>query len=264
MLARHGFDLVLSTVPLEQSGPLILRLGYSDCEVFYSCRVEGGCWWVPLTARGCQHPRVPALRPGEFEAALARAIEEIESRNPAIAEQQQGGTVTMMPAHLKTILDHEHVPYWAISHRPTFSAQYAASVMHVPGKKVAKTVVLNAGKNILLAVLPASYQINLEKLSAAVGSHVELVEERECSRLFPDCEPGVFPPFGEFYGFPVYLDLALAEDPEIVLSAGTRSDAIRMSNTDFVRMVKPKIRSFAEKPSQQAGCSDTTAVRERR
>ena len=152
----------------------------------------------------------------------------------------------MMPARLKSILKHDHVDFLALSHVPTYSAQYAASVMHVPGKEVAKTVVLRAGKNILLAVLPASYQIDLEKLSAVVGSRVRLVDENECNRLFPDCEPGVFPPFGELYGLPVYLDTALAEDPEIILSAGTRSDAVRMCNADFVRMVKPRIRSFAE------------------
>lgn len=159
----------------------------------------------------------------------------------------------MMPARLKTILDHEHVAYSTVLHVPTYSAQYAASVMHVPGKEVAKTVVLRSGKNVLLAVLPASYQISLEKLSAVVGSRVQLAEERECSRLFPDCEPGVFPPFGELYGLPVYLDKALTEDPEIILSAGTRSEAIRMSNADFVRLVKPKIRSFAENPRNKTG-----------
>lgn len=156
----------------------------------------------------------------------------------------------MMPAHLQDVLDHEHVSYSTISHAPAFSAQYAASVMRVPGKKVAKTVVLNAGENILLAVLPASYRINLEKLSAVVASRVELVEEYECSRLFPDCEPGVFPAFGELYGLPVYLDKALAENPEVVFSAGTRWDAIGMSNADFVWLVKPKICSFVEKLTQ--------------
>jgi Ala-tRNA(Pro) deacylase len=157
----------------------------------------------------------------------------------------------MMPTRLKTILNQEHVKYLAVAHVPTYSAQYAASVMHVRGKDVAKTVVLRSGKNMLLAVLPASYQINLEKLSAVVGSQVQLVEENECSRLFPDCEPGVFPPFGELYGLPVYLDKALSEDPEVILSAGTRSEAIRMSSTDFVRLVKPKIRSFAESPGNR-------------
>jgi len=147
---------------------------------------------------------------------------------------------------LKSVLDEEHIPYAPISHAPAYGAQYAASLMHVHGKDVAKTVVVRAGKDVLVAVLPASYVINLEKLSALVHCRVELVEEEECKRLFPDCEPGVFPAFGELYGLPVYIDKALAEDQEIVFSTGTRCEGIVMSNDAFLRLVNPRVCSFAE------------------
>jgi Ala-tRNA(Pro) deacylase len=55
------------------------------------------------------------------------------------------------------------------------------------------------------------------------------------------------PPFGELYGLPVYLDEALAEDPQIVFSAGTHSDAVAMSNSDFLRLAKPHICSLVKK-----------------
>lgn len=153
-----------------------------------------------------------------------------------------------MPARLKSVLDQKHIAYSEVFHLPTYSAQGAASVMHVPGKEVAKAVVLRAGDKAIVAVLPASYHVNLKKLSALVGVPVVLAEEQGCNKLFPDCEPGAVPPFGELYGLPVYLDEALAEDPEIIPSAGTHSDAIRMGNADFVRLVKPHVCSFAEKP----------------
>jgi Ala-tRNA(Pro) deacylase len=153
-----------------------------------------------------------------------------------------------MPARLKSALDETHIPYWSISHVPTYSAQYAASVLHAPGKEVAKTVVLRAAEKNLLAVLPASYHINLKKLAAVVGAPVQLITEQECNKLFPDCEPGAVPPFGELYGLPVYLDEALAEDREIIFGAGTHSDGIRMSYADFVRLARSQVCSFAEKP----------------
>jgi len=65
--------------------------------------------------------------------------------------------------------------------------------------------------------------------------------------LFPDCQPGAVPPFGELYGLPVYLDEALTGIREIVFSAGTLSDGVRMSNADFTRLVKPLVCSFADK-----------------
>lgn len=152
-----------------------------------------------------------------------------------------------MPAHLKSHLESAHIPYSLISHVPTSGSQYSAMVLHVPGKEVAKTIVLHAGKTKLLAVLPASFHINLKKLADIVGSPLELLEERQYNKLFPDCEPGAVPPFGELYHLPVYLDQALAEDSEIIFNAGTHTDAIRMRNADFVRLVKPQICSFADK-----------------
>jgi Ala-tRNA(Pro) deacylase len=152
-----------------------------------------------------------------------------------------------IPARLKSHLEQAHVGYTPVSHVPTMGSQYAAMVLHVPGKEVAKTVALRAGKENILAVLPASYRINLEKLSAIIGKPVALLEENKCDKLFPDCEPGAVPPFGELYGMPVYLDEALAEDPEIIFSAGTRTDGVRMGSADFMRLAKPRVGSFAEK-----------------
>ncbi len=153
-----------------------------------------------------------------------------------------------MSARLKSHLDTAHVSYSPVVHVPTSGSQYAAMVLHVPGKNVAKTVVLRTGKKNLLAILPASYHVNLTKLGTIVGSPVGLLDEKEFTKLFPDCEAGAVPPFGELYNLPVYMDEALAEDPEIIFSAGTHSDGIRMSNTDFVRLAKPRVCSFSEKP----------------
>jgi Ala-tRNA(Pro) deacylase len=152
-----------------------------------------------------------------------------------------------IPARLKAHLEQTHTAYFPVAHAPARSAQYAASLLHVPGKEVAKTVALRAGEKTLLAVLPASYHINFDKLAGVVGARVTLMEEKECCKLFPDCQPGAIPPFGELYGLPVYLDQALVEDPEIIFSAGTLSNGVRMGNTDFVHLAKPRICSFAEK-----------------
>lgn len=153
----------------------------------------------------------------------------------------------LMPERLESHLHQNHIAYSLILHVPTHSAQVAASLMHFPGKEVAKTVALCAGEKVLLAVLPASYHINFEKLSAMAGDRVQLLEQEKCNEAFPDCEAGAIPPFGELYGVPVFLDEALAEDAEIVFGAGTLSESVRMGSADFVRLVKPKVCSFAER-----------------
>ena len=152
-----------------------------------------------------------------------------------------------IPAQLKSHLAQAHVAYSLIYHLPTRAASFTAAVLQVPGKEVAKTVVFLAGKKPLLAVLPASYYVNLKKLEAAVGMPVQLLNKEECGKLFPDCDVLAIPPFGELYGLPVYMDQALADNPEIIFNAGTLFDSIQMGNVDFVRLVKPHICSFVEK-----------------
>lgn len=153
----------------------------------------------------------------------------------------------LMPRRLESHLDVKRIPYSMIFHAPADSAQMAASAMHLSGKAVAKAIALRAGAREILAVLPASHRINFEKLSAIVGTEVRLMDEDAFSELFPDCERGVISPFGELYGVPVYLDEALAEDPEIILSAGTYCDCVRMGSVEFVHLAEPQICSFAEK-----------------
>ena len=153
----------------------------------------------------------------------------------------------LMPQRLESHLEVKQIPYSMIFHAATDSAQMVASTMLLPGKTVAKAIALRAGGREILAVLPASHRINFEKLSAIAGADVRLMDEETFSELFPDCERGVISPFGELYGVPVYLDEALAKDPEIILSAGTHCDCVRMGSLDFVQLAEPQICSFAEK-----------------
>jgi len=151
-----------------------------------------------------------------------------------------------IPDRLTAHLSQKHIAYDTIHHIPARSSQYAASLLHVPGRQVAKTVALRAGEKTLLAVLPASWHLNLKKFAALVAAEVSLVDEQECYQLFPDCQPGAIPPFGELYNLPVYMDQALADVPDIVFCAGTLCDGIRMGNADFIHVVKPRVCSFAE------------------
>lgn len=173
-----------------------------------------------------------------------------------------------IPARLKALLDKNSVRYTAITHSPAYTAQAAAEAMHVPGKELAKTVVLRAGEEeTILAVLPASAHVNLRELSVVVGKPLRLATEKEFAGLFPDCELGAMPPFGELYNLPVYVDESLASDIEIVFNAGTHHEAIRMRFEDFARMVRPVRCSFGEKgfSSRAAarGCRATDKVAER-
>jgi len=150
-------------------------------------------------------------------------------------------------ARIKNHLEENKIRYSLLTHPSAYTAQGAAAVMHVPGGEVAKTVVVEAGKDYYLVVLPASYHMNPGRLAHLIGRPVRLATETEFSSLFPDCELGAMPPLGELYGLGVYVDESLAADKEIIFNAGTHRDAIRMEFDDFVSLARPTVCSFAAK-----------------
>jgi len=148
-----------------------------------------------------------------------------------------------MPVNrLKEFLNSQHVKYVAINHSPAYTAQEIAALAHVRGKELAKTVMFKLDNKMAMAVLPASSKVNFERLQEESGAgRVELAGEKEFKDMFPDCEIGAMPPFGNLYGMEVYASHRLAEDAEIAFNAGSHTELIRMAYKDFERLVKPKI-----------------------
>jgi Ala-tRNA(Pro) deacylase len=143
---------------------------------------------------------------------------------------------------LTEFLDSEGVKYQTINHSPAFTAQEVAALAHVPGKELAKTVMVKVDDEIAMAVLPANERVDLDRLQEATGAkRVELASEREFKELFPECELGAMPPFGNLYGVKVYVDDSLAEDEEIAFNAGTHTELMRLPYRDFERLVHPKV-----------------------
>lgn len=151
---------------------------------------------------------------------------------------------------LRTFLDEQHVKYVVISHSKAYTAQGIAAISHISGKELAKTVIVKLDGVLGMAVLPASFQVDLLALKKAVGVRdVALASEREFKEHFPDCETGAMPPFGNLYGIPVYVDETLTVDREIAFNAGSHHELIKLSYADFERLVHPVALDFAAAPA---------------
>jgi len=148
---------------------------------------------------------------------------------------------------LREFLDSNQVKYVTISHSVAYTAQEIAASAHIRGKELAKTVMVMVDGELAMAVLPASLQLDLDRLKevAGVGS-VRLATEAEFKDRFPGCETGAMPPFGNLYGMKVFADQALAEDQEIAFNAGTHSELIRMAWADYQRLASPVIAPLAK------------------
>lgn len=154
-----------------------------------------------------------------------------------------------MAIKLKNFLDEHKVKYHVLNHHEIYTAQEIAAALHVPGQELAKVVIVKADRKFLMTVLPAKYLVDLAALAKALGAEkVELATEAEFKDLFPDCEIGAMPPFGNLYGLEVYVDKTLTEDEEIVFEAGSHREAIKLAYKEFEKLVKPKVLDFVLHP----------------
>jgi Ala-tRNA(Pro) deacylase len=147
----------------------------------------------------------------------------------------------------REFLNQEDVRYTLIQHPSAITAQEVAASAHIPGKALAKTVMVLLDHQMAMAVLPASYKVDFGRLKEASGAgEARLATEAEFGEKFPECELGAMPPFGNLYGMEVYVAETLAEDEEITFNAGTHSELIRLAYADFKRLVKPKVIRFSK------------------
>ncbi len=152
-----------------------------------------------------------------------------------------------MPAkQLKEFLDTHKVKYVTMTHSAAYTAQEIASLAHVRGEEFAKVVIVKIDGAMVMAVLPASYHVDLPLLkTAAQGKKIALASETDFRDRFPECETGAMPPFGQLYGMSVFVDESLTRDKEIAFNAGTHHELMRLSYDDFVRLVQPKVAKFS-------------------
>jgi Ala-tRNA(Pro) deacylase len=149
---------------------------------------------------------------------------------------------------LKEFLDKNKVKYVSMKHSPAYTAQEIASSAHIKGKELAKTVIVKIDGSMAMAVLPASYRIDLNALKKVVeAKKIELATEKEFKDLFPDCETGAMPPFGNLYDMDVYVASSLSEDENIAFNAGSHTELLQLPYKDFETLVKPKVVMFSRK-----------------
>lgn len=152
-----------------------------------------------------------------------------------------------IPNRIQEFLEAQGVEYEWLPHPEAFSGQEVAHSLHISGKRLAKTVVLDSDGCLMMAVLPAASKLDLKKLRDTVGSkRLEMLPESELTALFPDCEVGAIPPLGNLYGMEVWLDRSLAEREEFVFTVGTHRDAVLMPYVDFRNLVKPHLGNFSQ------------------
>ncbi len=150
---------------------------------------------------------------------------------------------------LKKLIDYlegEQIRFTRIIHSTAYTAQVIAHRAHISGNVVAKTIVLkDPEEQYVMAVVPANYQVDLDKMSEVTGKKMALASEDEFEKLFPGCETGAMPPFGNLFGLPVYVSESLAKSKEIAFNAGNHRELLQMEFEDFNKLATPVVATFS-------------------
>jgi len=148
---------------------------------------------------------------------------------------------------LKEFLDGKKVKYVVISHSPAYTAMEVAQSVHIPGKDIAKVVMVLLDDKVAMAVIPALRKVDIERLRlTAESNEARLATEGEFKRLFPECETGAMPPFGNLYGMDVYVSEELAAEDQIAFNAGSHTEVMKLAYGDFARLAQPRVANFTE------------------
>lgn len=142
-------------------------------------------------------------------------------------------------------LSSEGVDFTVMHHDEYYTAQEEAAAQGLSGHIFAKTVVVRAGDEYVLLVLPASYRVDMERVGEILGTDVHMATEAEMKDLFPGCEVGAEPPFGSKYGLRTLVDEHLAQQEQIAIRACSHTEVVLLPYADFARLEQPEVASFA-------------------
>ena len=143
---------------------------------------------------------------------------------------------------LQTYLRENGVSFTLRHHPLAFRAQKLATAENLPGRCVAKPVIAVVDGRPVMVVVPASCVVQMSKLAHALGAATaQLADEEALVGLFPDCEIGALPPFGNLYGLEVLVDRHMAESPHFEFRAGTHTETIGVLYSEFARLIQPRV-----------------------
>ena len=139
---------------------------------------------------------------------------------------------------LQSYIDGQGIAYDTVAHNRTATSSQAAQAAHIPGSKLAKSVVVHHETGYVLAVVPSTHRIELSRLQDVIEKRLGLASEDEIGSLFSDCDIGAVPPVGSAYDVPVILDESLGDAKEVYFEGGDHRTLVHVSGADFLNLMK--------------------------
>ena len=140
---------------------------------------------------------------------------------------------------LSARLTEARVGFAVSRHAPVFTSEEAAAVRGVGLASGAKALVVKAGEEFVLLVVPADRKLDSKKARAALGVKSLRFASREEVEALTGLQPGSIPPFGSLFGLPTRCDPALGLNERINFNAGDHAVSIGMTFADYLAAESP-------------------------
>ncbi|MGH8629741.1 MAG: aminoacyl-tRNA deacylase [Burkholderiales bacterium] len=143
---------------------------------------------------------------------------------------------------LRSYMNARHARFDVVEHPRTVSCIHTARVTRIPLERLARPVVFADEAGYIMAVVPAAGHVDLAEIRRQTGRAVRMATEVEVEALFSDCEAGAVPAVGQAYGIETIVDESLLQQPELFFEAGNHLELVRMTSTDFARLMGEAVR----------------------
>jgi Ala-tRNA(Pro) deacylase len=162
---------------------------------------------------------------------------------------------------LENFLSARGAQYTVEHHSASMTSLDTARNACIDEASLAKSVVLEDDRGFVLAVLPASRRLELDRVCRKLGRDLHISQEYEMVRLFPDCALGAIPPLGSAYGLATVVDVSLEDRDEVFFEGGDHETLVRMDGGQFLGLLATA--SVAKIASESPSLTAALVLRER-
>ena len=154
-----------------------------------------------------------------------------------------------VPKRLIKFLDSSKIKYEIIKHRTVYTAFDKAATLRVMPKIIGKTLVVKLDKNPALILIPASKNLDKQKLKKiAKIKSIDFIKEAWMKKNLKGIKIGAVPPFGNLWKLQTFVDRGLTQNPKIIVNSGEYTFSIKIKAGDMKKLIPDLVMGNFSKP----------------
>lgn len=159
-----------------------------------------------------------------------------------------------IPAKVVKYLEKVGIQHKVVTHRTVYTAIDAAMTMKRDLSEIAKSLLVKAGKEFYLVIMPADHNLDFDKLKKAIikinddkAVKVIKIPGEKIIENALKVKPGTLSAFGKIYKVEVILDRKMKKVDKAIFTSGSTNFSIEMKVSDFIEMENAHVANIGNK-----------------